>query len=455
MSLTLPVFRRATRYFHAWSSRAWFSKVGLTLSLLGAAGSLANAATYCANPGGTGGCQSTISAAVALAHAYDTVVVAEGTYKEQVTITQMIALVARDAKHPPTINAAGFSNGIYVNGMVNGLSTRLAHVVISGFNVKNANYEGILAVNATDLLVRGNHVFNNNKGLVLGTPATCPGIPTWETSEQMDCGEGIHLVSIDDSTIADNESDGNSGGILTTDEVGKSWYILISHNHVHDNPFACGITLASHPPAAFTGAPLAFQISNVTIANNESAHNGLGLPGAGAGVGIFAAGPGNGAYQNVVIHNHLHDNGLPGVTMHNHANPPIPLPLANLNNNEIIGNRISGNAADTEDAMTSGPTGINIYSLVPVTGTMISQNVFEDESIDFAYNVPSGRADTHLNNFNAGAIGVDVLGDGPIRATENWWGCAGGPGASGCATAVGTFPTTLTFTPWLDAPFEP
>ena len=45
------------------------------------------AATFCVNPGGTGGCSSTISAAIAAASAGDTIRVASGTYKEDVVIT--------------------------------------------------------------------------------------------------------------------------------------------------------------------------------------------------------------------------------------------------------------------------------------------------------------------------------------------------------------------------------
>ena len=48
------------------------------------------------------------------------------------------------------------------------------------------------------------------------------------------------------------------------------------------------------------------------------------------------------------------------------APPPV-----NLNDNVIVGNHISGNAADTEDAATPGPTGINLYSVAPVWGTVI------------------------------------------------------------------------------------
>jgi parallel beta-helix repeat protein len=421
-------------------------------------GGLASAATLCVNHGGTGGCTSTISAAVALASPGDTIQVGPGVYKEQVTITKQLALVALDGSKPPTIDATGLPNGVFINGMSAAPAAGVYHVVVSGFKIHNANFEGILIVNASDTIIVGNHVLDNNKALDLSTsPASCPGIPTWfETNEQMDCGEGIHLMSSDRSTIIQNEVNGNSGGILITDETGPTQLNVISGNFVHDNGYACGITMASHGPATavIPTAKVSFGIYHNTVTNNESAHNGLGLPGAGAGVGIFAAGPGYRSSENVVINNFLHGNGLPGVTMHNHAAVPgIPVPPADLDNNVIIGNIIANNAADTEDAMTAGPTGINIFSLVPVHGTVISQNVFEDEAIDFAFNAPAvSDVDAHFNNFSAGSIGVDNLGGGHVSPTNNWWHCPSGPTGPGCATAVGNVGVVL---PWLTSPFVP
>jgi hypothetical protein len=187
-----------------------------------------------------------------------------------------------------------------------------------------------------------------------------------------------------------------------------------------------------------------------TIAHNFVTRNGFQVPGAGAGVGIFAPFPGTGDSGNVVIDNDLTDNGLPGVTMHNHAAAPAPAPGVNMNDNMIIGNRISGNGEDTEDAATSGPTGINIFSVAPVGGTVVSQNVINDESIAIAFNAPSGQVSAHLNNFNITGIGVDNIGTGYVNAIFSWWNCAKGSGTPGCATIV---QPGVSFRPWLTDPF--
>jgi hypothetical protein len=198
-------------------------------------------------------------------------------------------------------------------------------------------------------------------------------------------------------------------------------------------------------------ATLSYGVMNNTIAHNDSSHNGLQVPGAGAGVGIFAPFPGTTASGNVVVDNDLHNNGLPGVTMHNHAAAPSPAPPVNLNDNVIVGNRISGNAADTADAGTSAPTGINVFSVAPITGTVISQNVFDDEAIDIAFKAPVGQLSVHFNDFDTWGIGVENLGTGTVNATDNWWHCAAGPGAKGCTTVMGP---GVTFTPWLTSRFN-
>jgi len=407
--------------------------------LIAGMGSAAKGATLCVSHGGTSGCFATIGAAVSAASQDDTIQVAPGTYTGGVVIGKALSIVGANPERT-IIDASGLPNGVYVDGIDN---PGLSNVLVTGFTVKNANFEGILVTNASSVTIQNNEVVGNDRSLNISA-ATCPGLPAFETSEGEDCGEGIHLVGVANSIVADNTSENNSGGILLTDETAATHDNLIIGNTVRNNPFDCGITLASHP-AASAGTP--YGVYNNTVADNESNHNGYQVPGAGAGVGIFTFLPGGRVSENVVINNRLHNNGLPGVALHAHS------PGINLDNNIIVGNEISGNGADTEDAATPGPTGVNVYglSLSVITGTVIARNTISNEAVDIAISA-SGQVDAHFNNLlGSGSIGVDNIGTGPVNATENWWGCSEGPGAGWCTSVSGS---GVLSSPWLHRPLS-
>ncbi|MBV8550143.1 MAG: right-handed parallel beta-helix repeat-containing protein [Acidobacteriaceae bacterium] len=392
----------------------------------------ASAATLCVNPGGSSGCYSSINAAIQAANPSDTVNVAAGVYKEAVIISKSISLVGEEGA---IINAKGKPVGITINGMN---TSGLSHVVVFGFVVRNANFEGILVLNASNVTIANNRVVDNNEALDISTPA-CPGLPDFETSESEDCGEGIHLIAADHSIVAHNVVVRNSGGILLSDETGPTHDNLIADNKVKNNPFDCGITLAGHPPATGTGSP--FGVYRNTVTRNESVENGTQVPGAGAGVGIFGFLPGVKNYGNVVIGNVMRDNGLPGFAMHAHS------PGENFDDTLIVGNFIAGNGADTADAATPGPTGINVFGVSSISGMVISQNTIRKEDVDIVIHTPA-IVDVHLNNLLGRHIGIDNLGTETVNATENWWGCPDGPTSSACSNVSGD----VVFTPWLTEP---
>jgi parallel beta-helix repeat protein len=403
-------------------------KVVLSALLIFAASPTAKAATLCVNPTGKGGCFTTIGAAVIAAAINDTIQVAKGTYDEDVIIGKSLSLIGANQKNT-IIDATGQANGVYIDGIDNpGLSS----VVASGFTVRDANFEGILVANASSVTVSGNIVSDNDKALVPATPA-CPGIPAFETAEGFDCGEAIHLMGADHSIVANNLVENNAGGILISDDTARADHNLISGNTVSKNQFDCGITLASHPPATLTGSATPLGVTHNTISGNLSTSNGLSVPGAGAGVGIFDSIPGTTASGNLVINNTLTNNGLPGVAMHSHT------PGQDLTDNVIVSNTISGNGADTDDAATSGPTGINVFGVSAASGTIISGNNIKGESLDVVVNTPTNTS-VNLNNLLGKGVGVQNLSTGTVDATQNWWGCANGPGAKGCTTVGGSGP---------------
>jgi hypothetical protein len=402
-------------------------------------GQSAIANTLCVNPTGASGCYATIGAAVAAAAANDRINIAAGQYFEDVVITKTLALVGASADST-IINAKGLSNGIYVDGLDH---PGLFNVMITGLTVMNANYEGILVTNTSYALISNNHVSNNNQGLN-ASAGTCPGLLPFETNEATDCGEGIHLVGTDHATVTANIVELNSGGILVSDETGQTYANQITGNAIHDNVLACGITLASHPPAP-GGSSSPYGVFNNKIVHNNSSRNGLIA--IGAGIGVYAAGPGNQAYGNEMIGNVIEGNGIAGIAVHNHAAPP-GAPGINLNDIVIVGNYIAGNGADTQDAATPGTAGINIYGVAPIYGTIILDNTIENQDVGVVMNNPGGM-EVHQNSLLVGKSGVVNLGKGTMNGALNFFGCAGGPGTTGCSAATGP---ALLSSPWLAAP---
>jgi hypothetical protein len=112
----------------------------------------------CVNPGGTAGCFSSINAAIAAASPNDTVKVAVGTGAGSGTTAT---------------DAAGLANGVYIDGIDN---PGLAIVVVGGFQVQNAKFEGILVADASRITIVGNRVFNNNKSLIVSPLLSGPAV---------------------------------------------------------------------------------------------------------------------------------------------------------------------------------------------------------------------------------------------------------------------------------------
>lgn len=405
-----------------------------------------HAATLCVDNHGHSNCYATITAAVNAASAGDTINVASGTYGEEVHITKPLSLIGQNRENT-IIAANGHSNGIYVDGLS---APGLANLTITGFTVQDAQFEGMLIQNASDVTIFDNIVRHNNQAFQLQTE-TCAGLPAFETNENTDCGEGLHLMGVDHSTIADNLVEGNAGGILLTDETASNHDNIVTRNTVENNPYDCGITIASHRP--YPGGPgvVSFGIHHNTVSQNLSRHNGYGSDQGGAGIGIFAPGPGTSNTMNSVVHNRVIDNSMPGISLHTHAfltfpnHPPNP----NINDNVIADNYVSGNGVDGSLGI-SQHIGISVLGTTPVTGIVISGNTVQDEDIDIAVKSAS-EVDAHLNSLEGKHVGVAELNAGGlVDATENWWGCHNGPTANGCSTVTGN----VRYTPWLTHPLN-
>jgi hypothetical protein len=108
-----------------------------------------------------------------------------------------------------------------------------------------------------------------------------------------------------------------------------------------------------------------------------------------------------------------------------------------MTDNMIVGNTAVRNGADTADAATPGQTGINVFSLFPSTGNIISGNTIQNETEDVAVSNPA-LVQVQFNNLFGRDNGVDNIGSGPVDAVWNWRGCFSGPNESGsCSAAAG------------------
>lgn len=404
----------------------------------------AGAATICVGP--RPGCYSTIVSAVAAASPGDQIEVAQGVYHEDVVIGKSLSLIGKNRANT-IVDATGLANGIYIDGLDN---PGLNHVTVSGFTIRNANFEGVLITNAAYVTLNNNRISGNDRGLDVQN-FVCPGLPDFETAEDVDCGEAVHVAGLDHSMLSNNVVENNAGGFLISDETGPTHDNVITDNVVRNNVFDCGITIPTHPRAPQFGgfAQPPFGIWANTISANRVSGNGV--QGEGAGVGLFGFLPGGRVSDNVVTGNVITNNGLPGIAVHAHS------PGLNFDNNVFVGNYIARNGEDTDDAETPGPTGINIYSLFPIFGNVVAQNVIKSEAVDVVFHIavpagPTPHLDAHRNNLNGQGIGIDNIGVGAVDAANNWWGCANGPAAPGCSTVEGA---GVVYIPFLTSPAVP
>lgn len=404
------------------------------------------AKTLCVAQGGSHSCYTKIQSAVNAASDYDVIKVAPGVYKEDVVIGKPLSLIGA-GKDGSVIDAAGLPNGVLIDGHSH---AGLHDVTIAAFTVKNALYEGILIVSASDVTIRDNRIVDNDQiPHTFGQGTACKGQPSYETDESGDCGGGLHLIGTSNSIISGNYIAKNADGILLSDETAETRGNLITHNVVIDNPEECGIVLASHNPEGSTPPHFArhYGVDNNTVSENVANRNGVKVGGAGFGLFSDGAGPGR-VSGNVAIGNKLIGNGIAGVALHTHVGPAFGAPADDMDGNMIIGNFIAQNGPDEADTATPGPTGININSGgggSPVRGTIISRNVIRDEEVDVAVNTPA-EVDIHVNDLLGGDTGVANVCSfdhasckgTAIDAIQNFWGCPTGPGTDGCSSTSGS-----------------
>ena len=341
---------------------------------------------------------STIQSAVDAASAWSTVMVCAGTYTEDVIVSTPLTLVGSDAVINGSTTANGMCDQLGPSGpgsapCLAAVTIKSSHVQIEGFTVQGATGEGILATGSLkggaigDVSIKHNRVVGNNLGGIPPSPNSPYPQCAAEGQIPGDCGEGIHLMGVHNSKVADNYVSGNEGGVLLTDEFGPTHNNLVKGNTITKNAFDCGVTAPGHNPFALDSngnpQPAVAGVYDNVIRDNRITDNGL--QGEGAGVLFANAGPGTASYDNRVEGNFISGNELSGVTMHAHTLAPGQ--FEDLNGNQIVRNVIGpnnlGSAAagpgDSLDGSVSDPftTGVLVFSgTVPVQVKIVRNHFF-------------------------------------------------------------------------------
>jgi parallel beta-helix repeat protein len=306
---------------------------------------------------------SSIPAAMSTVAPGGTVIVCGGTYHEDISVIKPLKL---QGEAHATIDAAGKSNGILVTA---------PRVRISGFTITGATGEGILAKSVRDLTIAHNVVAGNDLGGIPGSrlAKTYPEcVP--QGAAPADCGEGIHLEGTSFSTVVDNTVKDNTGGVLLTDETGPASHDAVIGNVITGNPYACGVTVVGHNPAAApkgVPAPKVAGVYDNLVSGNKISDNGTKL--AGAGVVLATALPGGAVYDNLVEHNTVSGDGLAGVTLHSHV------PGQFLNGNVIVDNLIDVNNLlgdpDFAPHVDNQTTGILAATVTPLSAKISGNKI--------------------------------------------------------------------------------
>ena len=155
-----------------------------------------------------------IRQAVDAAKAYDTILVASGTYLENnIVISKPLRLIASPGPKPPVIDGSGGGSVIIIAA---------DQVEISGFIIKNSGFSyteemaGIKVSKSTDCFIKNNQLENNAFGIYLGDTKSCVvmgnQVHGTRKSESLS-GNGIHIWKSEGVTVEGNELSGNRDGI--------------------------------------------------------------------------------------------------------------------------------------------------------------------------------------------------------------------------------------------------
>ena len=351
-----------------------------------AAGVLIVGDTSC--PGAT---FTTISAAEAAATNGDTIQVCAGTYDEDITTNKSLTLLGAQSG----VDARGRTGAETVVDNSGAAALGGAGTVVDGFTFTGAN-TGNGDGAAISLLADGstvkNTIFSNDQRAV--------------------------VIISDTATLTRNVVNGVFDGFFFCCDKG-------SNSAVTDNSFTGSLSdgavnIAPGGPPAVTGVSIVnnnydvtsgnFVVAGVTTNLNISDNT---VNGGGSGIVLLG-----GNKDFTISRNRVTNSTGSAATIGDFG----------------FGYGNNGGGSITRNDFEHNFRGVNVFSGTDSTPIEVHNNMFVDNNVGTATS----------DNPHAG---VRNESSNPVHATDNWWGCNGGPGATGCDPVVGA--GTTTYDPWL------
>lgn len=355
------------------------------------------------NDDGTGDYE-TIQAAVDASDAGETIIVEDGIYEEEVTVTvNNISIVAADGATP--ILYGGGDDGVNTAFMLQNADD----VTIDGFNVSNYQEDTAIVVNASANVT----IVNTDVGIH----------PDQFVSGDVD---GIHLIDSAGAVVEDTVVDGYGYGVYLEDSAGVALDNLTLVNNT-ERTFSSGVRVERSADVTVTDSTFTANSEGIRIRDGSDrgfVENNTFLENTGTGVNVFDSVDVE-VWNNTVIESG--SNVAVGIS---------EAPGTVVSGNEIAEARgepglvVDRNSHDTvvtdNHVRDNGDEGILLADSHNLT---VTNNVVEDNAQRFN----GDNVGIHVRNGNHSTISGNEIRDNDIRGIfvngETYYGDPGGPNA--------------------------
>ena len=395
-----------------------------------------------------------IQDAIDAASGGDTIMVAAGTYQENLAAW-------KDMEITKSLTLIGAGSGVTVVELTEGKA--------NGVEIRQTSYD---AGNPLDVTIEGmtftkasGNTNATNRGLKIGETQSAINSLTLRDVEisyaavnnvEICSPSDIGVLTIENSNFHDAGSHGlmSPGGILSGtitdthfDNNGRL-DVWASGMHLFGGTSDLSVTdctMNNNGDAGFNGR----ELSNVTFRNVTASNNSH--PGGGHGIAITEK---TGSSSDITLENiTAENNGKDGILIWTWYD------YCSISDVTITGGLFTNNGRagiSVTNWPASGDTGGTIENIT-VTHAQIENN--PNTGVWFELDYGSSNANSshvNCNNIvgNGGAdTGVANTGDGTLDAANNWWGDASGPSGEGPGSGDGVS-TDVTYVPWLPTKFQ-